>query len=577
MATVFRKTYTKRLPEGAELFTRKGQRFARWKDAKGKTRTEKVTVPEKGRHAGKPRIVMEAGTYTAKYRDGSGVVQEATTGCRDEQAARGVLHQFLARAESVRGGYVTAEQDRIADHQKTAMPEHVAAYIDHLRAKGVTSARIDQTEGRLHRVFDDCGFARLPDLSADGLEGWLAARETEGMSAAARNGYRSACVAFGNWCAGKRGKVIVENQKRLPNNPFDGVHKANERTDPRRQRRALTEAELVKLLDVARRRPLLDAMTIRRGKDKGKPLADVRPEVRARLETLGRERALIYKTLVLTGLRKGELASLTVGDLELDANRPHAVLQAAAEKNRQGSRIALRADLVADLRRWIADRLEALRDACKASGDPLPAYLPAETPLFTVPAGLVRILDRDLVAAGIARKVKDEDTGKVRIDKRDDRGRTVDVHALRTSFGTLLSKGGVAPRTAQAAMRHGSIDLTMRTYTDPRLLDVAGALDALPGLPLDGGEKTEGQQATGTCDDRPLAPVLAPNLVQASISQANADKRATDTDRPTLKSERLEVPGNKGFRQPSAEADKRGRTGRCRTRTCDLILVRDAL
>ena len=78
--------------------------------------------------------------------------------------------------------------------------------------------------------------------------------------------------------------------------------------------------------------------------------------------------------------------------------------------------------------------------------------LPADTPIFTVPAGLVRILDRDLVAAGIARRVKWP--GKWKIDKRDERGRTVDVHALRHTFGTLLSKGGVTPRTAQAAMRH---------------------------------------------------------------------------------------------------------------------------
>jgi hypothetical protein len=35
------------------------------------------------------------------------------------------------------------------------------------------------------------------------------------------------------------------------------------------------------------------------------------------------------------------------------------------------------------------------------------------------------------------------------IPKRDDRGRTLDVHALRTTFGTLLSKGGVMARTTQ--------------------------------------------------------------------------------------------------------------------------------
>jgi len=55
---------------------------------------------------------------------------------------------------------------------------------------------------------------------------------------------------------------------------------------------------------------------------------------------------------------------------------------------------------------------------------------------------------------------------------------------MRHTFGTLLSRGNVAPRTAQAAMRHSSIDLTMNVYTDPQLLDVAGALHALPELSL---------------------------------------------------------------------------------------------
>jgi len=31
-------------------------------------------------------------------------------------------------------------------------------------------------------------------------------------------------------------------------------------------------------------------------------------------------------------------------------------------------------------------------------------------------------------------------------------------------------------------MRHSTIDLTMNVYTDPQLLDVAGALDRLPEL-----------------------------------------------------------------------------------------------
>ena len=138
--------------------------------------------------------------------------------------------------------------------------------------------------------------------------------------------------------------------------------------------------------------------------------------------------------------------------------------------------------------------------------------------MFNVPAGLLRILNRDLQQAGIA--------------KRDERGRTLDIHALRTTFGTLLSKGGVAPRTAQAAMRHSDIRLTMQVYTDPKLLDVRGALDALPALPL-GGEQTTlaaSVKATGTEDltPSPFAPRFAPTADNASKSGATAGKRNTE-------------------------------------------------
>ncbi len=263
--------------------------------------------------------------------------------------------------------------------------------------------------------------------------------------------------------------------------------------------RALTEDELLRLLAVARQRPLLDNATVRRGKDKGKQICQLRPETLARLERLGQERALIYKMMVLTGLRKNELATLTVGQLDLDTELAFLTLDAADEKNRQGSTLPLRSDLAADLRAWLADKARdrqegaelAARDAATVPFDRKPTgretgdlgRLPADELVFTVPTGLVRILDRDLRAAGIP--------------KVDDRGRTVDVHALRHTFGTHLSKSGVQPREAQATMRHSNISLTMNTYTDHALLDIAGAVERLPSLPLDGTDREAGQ-ATGT-------------------------------------------------------------------------------
>jgi hypothetical protein len=48
MGTVYRKTATKPLPEGADTFARKNERLARWKDAKGKTHTAPLTTGKDG-------------------------------------------------------------------------------------------------------------------------------------------------------------------------------------------------------------------------------------------------------------------------------------------------------------------------------------------------------------------------------------------------------------------------------------------------------------------------------------------------------------------------------------------------
>ena len=533
MASVFKKTATKPLPAGAKIIVRKEQRFAEWIDAKQKRRTAPVTVGNDGTD----RLVITARTFTAKYRDGSGIVREVATGCRTEDAARAVLTDLEKRADKVRSGLRSAAEDAVIDHQGTPLVEHVAAFLEHQTAKGITRVQLDNTRSRLRRVADECGFRRIADLHAVALEKWLVARQAEGMGAATRNGYREAWVTFANWWA---------RNGRLLSNAFADVPKADSKADRRRQRRALTEDELRRLLNVTRRRPGIDAMMIRRGKRNGEAVAELREETRRRLEMLGRERALIYKTLVLTGLRKGELASLTVGQLVLDAAPPFLVLDAADEKNREGSTIPLRADLATDLRDWLAEKARALQQAAgdvqtvRFDPESRPGHatrpgrcwgsqgqtcqqattvhgLPADTPVFTVPAGLVRILDRDLKAAGIP--------------KRDDRGRTVDVHAMRTTFGTLLSKSGVMPRTAQAAMRHSKIDLTMNVYTDPRLLDVHGAVEALPTLPLSGGERPEriAVTATGTDDLRAsqFAPGLAPTPEKPRILQSTPGSRSS--------------------------------------------------
>ncbi len=61
----------------------------------------------------------------------------------------------------------------------------------------------------------------------------------------------------------------------------------------------------------------------------------------------------------------------------------------------------------------------------------------------------------------------------------------------------MLAKAGIAPRVAMSLMRHTDMRLTMNVYTDPRVFDMAGAVEKLPAL---AAMESQTAKATGTDD-----------------------------------------------------------------------------
>jgi phosphoribosylformimino-5-aminoimidazole carboxamide ribonucleotide (ProFAR) isomerase len=173
MGTVYRKSFTKPLPEGVELITRQGVRYARWRWARGKLRTALLTVGIDGAD----RIRVESGTFIAKYRDGNGLVVETPTGCRTEDAARQVLAELERKAERVRAGLLTLTESRTAEHIAKPFGKHVAAYLDAMKARGVVTMHRENSRRHLERLVVDRNFARLADLKREALERWLSLRE----------------------------------------------------------------------------------------------------------------------------------------------------------------------------------------------------------------------------------------------------------------------------------------------------------------------------------------------------------------------------------------------------------------
>lgn len=407
------------------------------------------------------RPVKETSTkWYGQFKDADGKRRRVPL-CTDKAAAL----QMLAALERGVARNKVGLVDPYEKHHQAPIAEHVDGYAAHLRnTENVSPKHLKETMRRLRFVLEGCQASKLSDVRADAVELVLrrlaergASGELKGgASARTRNTYLASIRAFTRWCLASR---RLEQDPLAPVPSARGTrrkgrsHHLAAAGEARRKRRALTEAELIRLLRVARDRPLREAMTIRTGRLRGEVVGRVRPEVRARLERLGRERSLIYKTLVLTGLRRGELAALQACHLLLDGPQARIVLPGEGTKNGEEARILLRSDLAAELADW-------LRATGKRGTDPV----------FRIPVELVKILKRDLAAAGIP--------------YRDERGRTLDVHALRYTTATFLSRAKVSPRVAQRMMRHSDIKLTMQVYTDVHQLDEADALAALPAMPL---------------------------------------------------------------------------------------------
>ncbi len=463
MASLFKQTITRPLPAGAELFTRNGERFARW-TVRGKARTAKVTGTGDAL-----RVQLESGTWYVRLRLANDEQVDVPTGCRDKSAAASRMAELVQEQERIRGGVITQREANTAKHGHRVFAETVTAFNESMTARGCSKDCAKEWKALLLADGAAMGWRTLRDMNRADFERYLSMRAVtpkdpdkpeSTMGARRHNVHVTAFTAFGAWCA-RQGYVKV--------NPFTGTVKRDERADRRHIRRALTADELARLFEAAQTRPLRDAYKGNKGRGKAQrsDKAKLTDSTMDRLQWLGQTRAMAYWTAAATGLRWNELRSVTFGAVRLDADTPHIVLHARDEKARRGAQIPVQADLAAALRLYLAERRSRLVGACGASVVPFPGALDG-APVFDVPEKICTVFDADCKAAGIP--------------KRDGAGRVVDVHALRHTFGTLLAKAGVSLQVAQKAMRHSTPALTANVYTHLGLLDIAGAVDKLPGM-----------------------------------------------------------------------------------------------
>lgn len=251
-----------------------------------------------------PDAAKWSGAYTDPHTKRRVVVSLFT----DRRSSRKRLDEIIVAAEQRAAGVL----DRFEDHRVRPIAEHIADYLAHCKHIGESPVHVGNKETQLDRLIKGTGATRLSDLEPNRVEQHLqilaksgrtkAGDADKGLSARSVNQHRATAVAFVAWC--------VQTQ-RAPDNPLKIVPKLDERRDRRRVRRAFTGEEL---------RRLFSASHVRRS---------------------------VFLIAAFTGLRRGELAKIVWGDVDLE--RDTLTIRVGVGKAAREDRIALHPDAAAEL------------------------------------------------------------------------------------------------------------------------------------------------------------------------------------------------------------------------------------
>lgn len=322
--------------------------------------------------------------------------------------------------------------DPFADHREAQISDHLGVWVSEIRKTGSSEYYANQCNARINRLIRECGWEFLGDISPESFIQW-----------------RSSAVS------------------EISHNAKDKAKAKTGPMGPRTQNHYLVTLVSFCRWCVKRKRtdtnPVSDVQKVDQAGDvRRKRRALTAEQVAALLAAVPQAYRLLYRLLLSTGLRRAEAEQLQWGDIRTEGGTHFVQLRAETTKANRADALPLIADL--------AKELSAARGPAPDSA--------------RVFSRVPRIKEhRKWLAAA-------------KIPYTDDSGRRVDIHALRHTYGTLLSKAGVSPREAMSLMRHTDLRLTMNVYTDPKVFNLAAAVEKLPAT-LTGEPKVANRVATG--------------------------------------------------------------------------------
>jgi integrase len=312
-----------------------------------------------------------------------------------------------------------------------------------LRTRERSGKHVGLVVARLRKAFEGMGARAWTDLSPTTIDGFLSRERERGASAQTVNHYVAAIRQFCRF-------VVVHGW--ATEDPSRLMGKLNVALDRRRIRRALEADEVRVLLARTAKGPERQGLS-------------------------GRERALVYRLAIETGLRAAEVASLSVRSFALDGDSPTVTVHARSSKRRREDVLPLKLDTACAMGELLRGRMPSARAFGLGK-----SWRPAEM----VAADLAAALAAEAEERAKARAKRGEEPEEVQ--PKDDDGRVVDFHSLRHTFVSLLARAGVGPRVAQSLARHSTPLLTFGTYAHLGANDERRALALLPDFSAEHGE-----------------------------------------------------------------------------------------
>jgi len=337
------------------------------------------------------------GIYEARMRIRStDPITYRSTGSRDKSVAQKITDEWFRQMEREAHGLASVTGKERSAAEKPLL-KHLQTYLHEQSVLGLDDRYMLQIESQLKRLIEECGWQYIQHIDKASFNAWRADHGT--LSPKTLNQYLCAINGLLEW--------LHENEH-LKKNPLEGLRRVSSKKWEEDSPRVLSVEEVVALLAVA-----------------------------------GPRRS-IYLTAVLTGIRRGELKQIRVGDIDLDSPAPSIVVRSMVTKNGKERRASLPDALLDVLRQVKADR-------------------PATAKAFEIPTW--KTFQKDIKSAGIP--------------ARNELGRKVSFHSFRHTYCTESHIAGIAPRMVQEMMGHSDLKMTMR-YTDASRLPVAAAVNRLP-------------------------------------------------------------------------------------------------